>query len=158
MLTKLKQSDHRRSQQEDSSLTQVNKAFVQQQAFDLIGYFASLLSKVVEQCLKEVTEELGERTTYNSSFSRLYQHMKLALFIMQPGVFQSNKSFYEVLIQGSYQTFKLSGADDERQGFKTWNAVNMAKACTSFGPFWVTLTQKVKTHLVAKVLQLRQRQ
>ena len=81
--------------------------------------------------------------------------MKLALLIMQPGVLRHNKDFYDVLIQGAYQTFKQSEAEGEREGFKTWYAINMAKACTSFGPFWVTLTQKVKTHLVSKVQQLR---
>jgi len=82
VLTKLKTIESRRSQQEDSGLTQVNKAFVQQQAFDLIGYFSSFMPKVIEKCLKELTDELAERTSYSCSFSRLYQHMKLALLIM----------------------------------------------------------------------------
>jgi hypothetical protein len=113
------------------------------------------MPRVVERCLEELTDELGQRLTYNYSFSRLYQHMKLALLIMQPGNLRHNKDFYDILIQGTYQTFNRPEAEGEREGFKTWTAVNMAKACTSFGPFWVTLTQKVKTHMVSKVQHLR---
>ena len=85
--------------------------------------------------------------TQETSFTLVYQHLKLAVAVQWKECPRSNKALYDLLL-GSFVQPKAG--DESLHAFKFWTASKATQALEPYKAFWNIVAIKAKQHLISK--------